>query len=153
MATVNLYNNKSDKIVVQKDITLVVTCEAEFLSDVSLTHPSVILHVDPAFLDANYVYIKEFKRYYYIDGMTILDGHRLMINCRVDVLMSFCAYILNSNQHVIRQEVAYNLGVSDEDVPVLAGTFIQYKNLDTVDFRFNSEDSERDYCYVLNVVV
>lgn len=150
MASAILYNNKSDNIVVQKDISKIIEVNITYLGEVDITSPTVMLDLVDGYIDCNYMYIKEFKRYYYVTNITILDGYRLELDLKVDVLMSYASYILNSSQHITRQQVLYNLGVKDSETPILNGTFIQYKNADNTYFTFKREDADGDYCYVLN---
>jgi hypothetical protein len=55
------------------------------------------LNYDAALINANYVYVAEWQRYYYINNKTMIDGNRIQIDCHIDVLMSYKNEILNSD--------------------------------------------------------
>lgn len=152
MVSMTLYNNKSDNIVVQKDLSKILDLTGEIFQEIDVTSPSLIITLADGFIDCNYCYVKEFKRYYYVTNAIILDGNRMRLDLKVDVLMTYAPYILNSSQHIVRQEVLYNLQVKDEETPILNGTFIQYRNPDLTNFTFTTEDLPSDYCYVLNAL-
>ena len=93
-----LYNNKSEKNKIGKDITLVATLTGSIKEPSSLIRPQIVIeYSDPTAF--NYVYISEFGRYYYVSDVTILNTNILMISLVVDVLESFKTSILS--QHVI----------------------------------------------------
>ena len=93
-----LYNNKSEKNKIGKDITLVATLTGSIKEPSSLIRPSIVIeYSDPTAF--NYVYISEFGRYYYVSDVNILNTNILMISLVVDVLESFKTSILS--QHVI----------------------------------------------------
>lgn len=93
-----LYNNKSEKNKIGKDITLVATLTGSIKEPSSLIRPSIVIeYSDPTAF--NYVYISQFGRYYYVSDVNILNTNILMISLVVDVLESFKTSILS--QHVI----------------------------------------------------
>lgn len=93
-----LYNNKSEKNKIGKDITLVATLTGSIKEPSSIIRPQIIIeYSDPTAF--NYVYISEFGRYYYVNDVNILNTNILMISLVVDVLESFKTSILS--QHVI----------------------------------------------------
>lgn len=93
-----LYNNKSEKNKIGKNITLVATLTGSIKEQSSLIRPQIVIeYSDPTAF--NYVYISEFGRYYYISDVNILNTNILMISLVVDVLESFKTSILS--QHVI----------------------------------------------------
>lgn len=94
--TVKLYNNASDNRVVHKAITQIGndrTCQITENCDV--TNPRIILNMNSGDISANYMYIADFNRYYYITGINILNGNQTEITGHCDVLMSFWTYIKN----------------------------------------------------------
>lgn len=64
----------------------------------SITH--IVLEIEktnPALYGYNYMYIEEFKRYYFINDITNIARNRWQITADVDVLFSFCDEILQSS--------------------------------------------------------
>lgn len=112
--TIKLYNNLSDKIVVDKNIT-------QQGSDVTGTLRENCSIIDPVvkmsaigtyLLTSNYAYISEFGRYYYITNIVCV-GDLFEVHMHVDVLMSFRGDIRTNNAVVSRQEKNYNLYLQD----------------------------------------
>lgn len=115
----NIYTNKSDNKVINKNIELLSdNLSISLLDDTSLYNPYLILNknVIADFPYANYVYIPDFKRYYYIDNIEFLTGGHVGITCTCDVLMSFKDYILNQVCVLDRQESNANLYLPDNEM-------------------------------------
>ena len=68
--------------------------------------------------DANYMYIPEFGRYYFIRDITIAITGLYVISARVDVLMSFKDQILNLECFIERNEFAYDPSLEDNLLPL-----------------------------------
>ena len=112
--TIKLYNNLSDKLVVDKNIT-------QNGSDVSGTLRENCSIIDPVIkmsaigtylLSSNYAYITEFGRYYYITNIVCV-GDLFEVHMHVDVLMTFKGDIRSNSAVISRQENAYNLYLQD----------------------------------------
>ena len=94
--TIQLYNQTGDPRQLQKNITHLATITAQLTDQCSVTDPVFIFDMDDDYITANYIYVSEWDRYYYITDRVILNGNQVQINCHVDVLMSFRNDILNS---------------------------------------------------------
>ena len=82
----------------------------------SITH--IVIEVEktnPTMYDYNYMYIAEFKRYYFITDITNVANNRWIITADVDVLFSFCDDILKSNAIIekVENENTANLYLDD----------------------------------------
>lgn len=94
---VTLYTNSGDTRQLNKNLTTVATISNCQINDTcTILRPVLRFELNASYLGANYVYIPNFNRYYYIEDMTILNGSQIEISCRVDVLMSHRTAILNS---------------------------------------------------------
>ena len=112
--TIKLYNNLSDKVVMDKNIT-------QQGGDVTGTLRENCSIIDPIIkmsaignnlLTSNYAYIAEFARYYYITNIVCV-GDLFEVHMHVDVLMSFRGDIRANSAVIARQEHAYNLYLAD----------------------------------------
>ena len=89
-----LYFNKSDKRYVDKKLESITYdggsdhVDVEFKEDTSIEDPTFILRTQSKVLTANYIYVPNMNRYYYINSYTV-SHQRIYIDCHVDVLMSF----------------------------------------------------------------
>lgn len=146
--TIKLYQNLSDTNEVNKNIILITTLTGTFRKSTSLTNPIIeiesafdlkivydivdeddyeILNVgvddDITFADVNYIYIEEFKRYYFVNDIQIMSTSLYALICEIDVLMSFKEQFLPLDAFVTRNEFDY-----DERIPD-----------DLVSFKYNKE--------------
>lgn len=103
MINIKLFHNKSDRRnmykklepvnpTVDEDQTPPEFIECEVIEHSSLENPRIVLSTRTNVLQANYLYIQNFGRYYYIDNHTLEEG-KIVIDCTVDVLMSFAPEI------------------------------------------------------------
>jgi hypothetical protein len=125
---INLYANYSDNNVMDKNISLLKTLTGTLRDDCSIINPIInIENLSPAELTkANYAYIPDFGRYYYINNIT-LKKHLYELQMHVDVLMSFKDGIRLNNAVISRQQKSYNLYLRDGVFKCEAGDIIQIK--------------------------
>ena len=109
------YNNKSDKIVLNKNITQVGSqVTIYFKSDTELINPTFIFESDKIESNINYVYVGgKVSRYYFIDNITYSQG-KVEIKCSIDVLMSHKDQIENLECVIGRNEKIWNMYLSDD---------------------------------------
>ena len=69
-------------------------------------------------INANYMFLPDYRRYYYITDITQVRANLVKISGRVDVLMSFKDEIQNSIGIVRKQERNYNLFLDDGSLKV-----------------------------------
>ena len=113
--TIKLYNNLSDKIVVDKNITQLGTdLTGTLRENCSVIDPVIKVEgiVGSNLPATNYAYISEFARYYYITNIVCV-GNLFELHMHVDVLMSYRGDIRSNNAVVSRQEKQYNLYLQD----------------------------------------
>lgn len=87
--TINLLTTSDDPRKLTKSYTTIaagVTCKPA--EPCSILTPRIILNNGTNYINTNYVYIPAWHRYYYAE-VTALTGRELMLNCSVDVLMSY----------------------------------------------------------------
>lgn len=135
-----LYYNKSDKRYINKSLTLINDISIELKSDTSIINPTLILSYNSEVMQANYIYIPELDRYYYIDNI-IASTQKLIVECSVDVLMSWRSKIDNMDVIVERSENVYNLYLPDEKFKLYNYPLIQTKKFNpttTTQFNMNT---------------
>lgn len=117
--TVKLYNNASDNRVVHKAITQIGTDRTcQITENCDVTNPRIILNMNAGDISANYMYIQDFNRYYYITGITILNGNQTEITGHCDVLMSFWNSFKNSQCTAGRSSSNYDDYIDDPMVTI-----------------------------------
>lgn len=110
-----LYNNLSDKIVVDKNITqLGSTLNGTLRENCSVIDPIIKVEgiVGSNLTKCNYAYIEEFGRYYYVTNIVCV-GNLFELHMHVDVLMTYRGSIRSNSAVVSRQEKLYNLYLQD----------------------------------------
>lgn len=99
-----LYKTSDDERVLNKTITSVATVTAEPTENVDILAPEMIIEYDSTYLAANYCYISDFSRYYYIRDIVLLRGHRCKLVLYVDVLKTYNEAIRDCKALITRSE-------------------------------------------------
>lgn len=89
-----LYQNNSDDDTINKSLTLVSTLQGSLKEPCNLETPEITIE-NNGVLGANYCYIENFGRYYFINNQTIISNNRVKLDLSVDVLESFKSGILS----------------------------------------------------------
>lgn len=119
--TIGLYYNKSDERKLNKDLETIATYNGYLKNECSIQNPTVF--IEGAFnignnINANYMFLPDYRRYYYITDITQVRANLVKITGRVDVLMSFKDEIQNSIGIVRKQEHNFNLYLDDGSLKV-----------------------------------
>lgn len=143
--TLTIYKNKSDKIRLDKDITQIATYDGCLREGCSVTDP--IIKVEGVFNifqkgNANYMFLPDYRRYYYITDIIQLRANIVEIHAKVDVLMSFRNEIRACSGIISKSSNNYNLYLDDGSLKVY-----QNKELDCAAFP-NGFSTER---YILTM--
>lgn len=119
----SLYTNKSATNYLNKNIEQLGTSKSiDIYDNVNIINPVFIINYNTSFLNCNYCYVNELNRYYYVD-ISLDSAKRMILNCAVDVLMSFKNDILNSDCTVIRSEsIGKPTYIIDDKLPIMQGS-------------------------------
>ena len=139
-----LYNNFDEDNKLDKRIVKIIELEGNLREASSLINPSILIELNPNnlndlvvddnhdyvlfngirikwnsfvynyVLSANYIYIPEFNRYYFITDIVSVRTNMWRLNMHVDVLMSYKDSILKQNAFVTRNEFTYDEMVKDD---------------------------------------
>ena len=125
---ITLYRNNSDNRTLQKSLTQVSTpLSCDIYGSESIITPRFILEY--VGVEANYCYVAELNRYYYIRDIVLAPGGRRILMCEVDVLMSNIDEILNLNCLIVRNENTEFTYLTDEQVMITTD-----KKLEIIEF-------------------
>lgn len=138
-----LYYNDSEKIKLDKELTQIGTIEGRLFQNTSITKPSIMFDLDTAVFSANYLYIPQFNRYYFITDVVNVSANKWQIQARVDVLTSFKSAIRENTAIIERQENEYNLYLDDKYYRAYQNEDVQYK-------KFSSSLPTDKYILVVN---
>ena len=126
MVQAKLFYNKSDKRYLVKELEVVNPSvdegqtppefiDIEILEPCSIKNPRIALSPRTNVLQANYILIPTLARYYYITN-PVLDNGRVIVDCKVDVLMSFKDDIMNENVIIDKSNFKHSLYLNDNDM-------------------------------------
>ena len=123
---VHFYSAKFRKNELNKSLGTAITKNLSVKDGISLEDP--VLYLDnSAVINANYCYIPDFNRYYFITGQE-LDGKTLYLTCHVDVLMTYKNDIRTSNGTATRSNF-YNKNIPDSMAIEIPQQKITYRKL------------------------
>ena len=145
-----LYNNKSDKRQLVKNITEIKTLAAVAKGDINIISPTLIIQ-NTDMTNINYCYITELKRYYFLTNYTYITGQRIELHCNVDVLMSYSDGIKRLKVNVLRYEKIQPSYITDSRIPLFSST--KQRVIEFPDNIFNlANPSADDKNFLLNIV-
>lgn len=123
--------NKSEYNTINKDTELIVEKTITFKNDCDFVNPYLLLKLDNVLFLSNYVYIPDFKRYYFITGIEILTKTLVGVSLHVDVLESFKDNILAGTVHITESSNADNYYPKELDslTSITSHKFISNKEL------------------------
>ena len=123
--TAILYNNVSDSRKINKNLTELSTINITLYLDTNVETP--VFKVKNFINNANYMYVPDLHRYYYINNYT-LSNQCVYLHCSVDVLETYKTEILNSECLISRSENDYNDNIVDTLAPITENTVYTVKN-------------------------
>ncbi len=123
--TVVIYRNLSEGNVVDKKLEEVVQLNGILREGTSILNPTIIIESSSiGIISANYIYIVEWGRYYFVNEILSVRNNVWSFSCHVDVLMTYRANIRKQSAILARQEFLYNLYLDDDKFLVNAPRMI-----------------------------
>lgn len=140
-----LYTCKAEKNRVDKSayLTKIAEYSGSVRGELNLMNPEILINTDLSNLNAaNYLYIPDFQRYYFVkDPISVRTGISV-VPCHEDVLMSFKGSIKNQYAVVARNQNDYSLYIDDDQ-------FKAYQNLEEGCITFSSGFTTSGFSFVL----
>lgn len=100
---IDLYYNSSDNNRMDKSLSSVMSLTGTLKSECSVTDPVILIEANNL-SGVNYMYIPDFSRYYYINGILSVKNGLWALSGHVDVLMSYRAAIRKLGAVIARQQ-------------------------------------------------
>lgn len=119
--TVTLYQTSDDPRVVTKAMTSIATVTAKPTENCSIINPQLILNNSstPDLTSANYMYISDWSRYYFIDNIVMRPGREIELQGSIDVLTTYDTEIRSCTATVVRsQSVGKPTMIPDNKLPI-----------------------------------
>lgn len=108
------YHNETDKRYVDKKLTQISLQDhanpvtVKLLDNTSITNPTFKMKDLDLYMTANYCYVDDLRRYYFIDDITVSNGYAYL-QCTCDVLSTYKNALRNQTCIIKRQEhIPYN---------------------------------------------
>lgn len=122
--TIQLYRTISPREKVSKTITAVGSALTGTIKEESSIIDPVILISAQDLPDVNYMYITDFKRFYYITNIVCDYNGMFELHAHVDVLMSNASIIRQQRVITAKQQNRYNLYLNDPDYRTYADPWV-----------------------------
>lgn len=114
-------------------ITALLPCAVTEDSN-SILNPKMLLKWNSDYIGANYAYIPEFQRYYFIDDISLNTGGNCVVSLSVDVLYTYSAQILQMTVTAARSSNKYNRYLNDNQQVTTNNPINQIKKLPNMPF-------------------
>lgn len=124
---IDLYLNNSEDNTVTKNLSQILSMQGNLKSETSIINPSIMFEFAKQMPIFNYVYIPDFKRYYFVRNITSYRTNLWQMDLHVDVLMSFKNEILANTGTIARQENQWNMYLDDGTFRAYSNPLIQFK--------------------------
>lgn len=145
---ITFYQNNSPVNALTKELTQVTTMEGDPLEDMSITRPRIVFTFEGP-PQANYVYIQEFSRYYFIKNVDWLEGQFWAVSMEIDVLQTYADEIKEQTAIIARQEHLYNLYQQDDRFGTYIDSWETNKRVGEINDTFNIVDTDNRANFVL----
>lgn len=142
-----LYRCNAEKNKVNKSqyLTMPYTIEGTLRAESSVIDPVIMIKKDnPTVSMYNYVYISNFKRYYFITNITSIRTDLWEISMHVDVLYTWASYI-RTNQAVIDKSQNNNFNNYLDDNSLVFDSHV-YNEIKTFASGFNEQGTNILIC-------
>ena len=127
-----LYISKQPKNTLRKELHQVATLNnCVYKDSVNVTRPSIILSYSDEIESANYVYLSDKGRYYFVTNKTKMSAQKIKLDLEVDVLVSNQSDILSLSATIARNEFLKNAYLLDNNYSVYAYEQIVTKTFPT----------------------
>lgn len=107
---------------------------------------------DTSLFNINYAYIEEFKRYYYIINMDIINNKLFRLYLKEDELNSLKDKFLPLNAFIERNEYYYNDLLEDKELPLNFYCDVSVTKMGGGTFKFNPSVSPLNANYMISVL-
>lgn len=146
---ITLYKNDNDKRKLVKNITSPLNVEVLIKESCDVLNPQIELAYFDTFSQYNYLYIPEWNRYYFINSTNVTLGQMIILNCSIDVLMSWQSQIKTLGGITSRM-TGNNILVGDTQMKTLTKTNIIQHNF--IGSEMLTSISSSNNSIILNVI-
>lgn len=142
------YTFSGNQTEINKTLIQLQTFTVSLIHELDLLAPYLIFTKSNYNSDANYVYIEETKRYYFITNTHIASGNRITLNCSVDPFYTYRNELLECDVNVIRNEKIGINDFNDDKLPILPNDF----TITALDFSSNIPIEQTKSGYIVGIL-
>lgn len=113
-----LYTTDDPRVLSKSTTTVSAGVDMTPKGNLDIITPLVVLAYNTAYLSANYCYIPELGRYYYISDMVLSPGSQIVLQLSVDVLKTWDAQIRGCEGVIVRSESIGSNSCPDDKYPI-----------------------------------
>ena len=144
--TLTLYTTTDDNRVVNKELTTLGSATLRPTESLDLMTPRFVVDYNATYYGSNYCYCDTLGRYYYINDISLETGHRMVLQCSMDVLKTYASYLAAVKATVIRsQSVGAPTPILDKKLPIDPNRY----ELKSIKFDKSFVANPNQECYVL----
>lgn len=101
-----LYNYKGQPNTINKKLTPLGTINVALRPELNVHNPTIKIQIHPNMYGFNYVYIDDFKKYYFVDNFRYVGGQTYLLTLSLDVLQTYKDVILQSTALIVESDNA-----------------------------------------------
>ena len=132
-----LYNYKGQPNTINKALTPLGTLNVALRPEINVHNPTLKIQMPPNMYGFNYVYIEDFKKYYFVENVRYIGGQTYLITLSLDVLQTYKDVILQSTALIVESDNA------NRDLSVNSNVFNVFPQTDILHFP-NSQLFDKD---------
>lgn len=148
--TVIFYSTRSDRLELHKSLQQVGSANCTITDNCSIKNPVLILQYNRAIIAANYAYIDEWKKYYFIKDPVVMPGGRMRIELNEDVLYTNVDALESLRVEVIRNENLVEPYLPDNKY-VFLDTYDVINKLPVYDINIFGDQANTTKCFVIGI--
>lgn len=123
-----LYNYKGQPNTINKALTPLGTINVALRPELNVHNPTLKIQMPPNMYGFNYVYLEDFKKYYFVDNFRYVGCNTYILTLSLDVLHTYKDVILQSTALIVESDKA------NRDLSVNSNVFNVFPKTDILRF-------------------
>ena len=146
-----LYRNLADPRVLDKrtQMSTIATVQAKVYYPLNILSPSFSLKYSSAHISANYCYITDFGRYYFLSEPVLDSGEVITFTGQIDSIMSYRIAISNLDCVCLTSQYDFNEYIP-HDIPSTSKATITNYRFGNFSFKLPEDETDLQYVMMLN---
>lgn len=129
----------------------VLSIEGTLRDNTSIVNPTIVVQTS-GLISANYAYIEEFNRYYFINDIVAINLFLYEISMTCDVLMTYKSNILSLPAFVTRNQYQFNELISDNRAAQTSRKKVEEYVPEVLNYKHIFQPQYSNYNYILTTI-